>query len=97
MGHTMSDSRIVVKYHNRRMLLTVDLNVLLDTLFDAYGDGVIVEFAGMDEREKAESSDAVEGLRAVRDRFRIYEAGPPPFGARRREDLEQAAVAGGRK
>jgi hypothetical protein len=92
----MSGSRIVVKYHNRRMLLTVDLNALLDTLFDAYGDGVIVEFAEMNEREKAESIDAVEGLRAVRDRFRIYDVGSPS-GARRREDLEQAAVAGGRK
>lgn len=37
-----------------------------------------VELAEMDEREKAESIDQVEGLRAVRDRFRIFEAGPRP-------------------
>jgi hypothetical protein len=92
----MSGSRIVVKYHNRRMLLTVDLNALLGTLFDAYGDGVTVEFAEMSERERAESIDQVEGVRAVRDRFRIFEAGPPS-GVRRWEDLEQAAVADGRK
>lgn len=92
----MSGSRIVVKYHNRRMLLTVDLNALFDTLFDAYDDGVIVEFAEMDEREKAESTEAVEGLRAVRERFHILETGLPT-GVRRRKDLEQAAVAVGRK
>jgi len=92
----MPCGRIVVKYHNRRMLLTVDLNELFDTLLEACGDGVGVEFAGMDEREKAESNEVVDGIRAVLDRILILEMGPSTE-ARRREDLEKAAVAGGRK
>lgn len=39
----MNDSRIVVKYHSRRMLSTVDLNALFDTLFGAHGDDLVVE------------------------------------------------------
>jgi hypothetical protein len=92
----MTENRIVVKYHNRRMLLTVDLNALFDTLFDAYVDDLIVEFVEMNDQEKAASTDEVEGLRAVRERFHLLETGLPT-GVRRRKDLEKAAVAVGRK
>lgn len=92
----MDGTRIVVKYHNPRMLLTVELNALFATLFKAYGDGVSVEFAEMDERGKAESTEAVDGLRAVRERFQIFETGLPA-GTRRRKDLEEATVAVGIK
>ena len=92
----MNDSRIVVKYHSRRMLSTVDLNALFDTLFGAYGDDLIVEFAEMDDPERSEATDMVEGLRVVRERFRIFEVASPA-GALRREDLEHAAVACGRR
>lgn len=93
----MAFDQIVVKYHNPRMLLTVDLESLFMTLFDAYGDGVKIEFSEMDEREKGESSEIVEGgIRAVRERFQIIEK-MVQSEARRRKDLEQLAIAVGRK
>jgi hypothetical protein len=74
------------------MIQTVGLNDLFAALFDAYGDGVSVEFVEMDDREKAESSGTVEGMefRLVRDQFFILETGLAP-GAHREKDLEQVA------
>lgn len=91
----MSVDHLLVKYHSRRMLLTVDLQALFTTLFDAYGDGASIRLALMDEREKAASTEEVDGLQLVRERFRILEV--RPGGTRRRTDLEQAAVASGQK
>jgi hypothetical protein len=88
--------RIVVKYFDRRMFLTLDLQTLFVTLFDVYGDGANIEIAEMDEREKAESTEAVKGFQAIRERFRILET-TLSNGVRRRKDLEELAVALGRK
>jgi hypothetical protein len=92
----MSANHLVVKYHNRRMLMTVDLGALFATLFDAYGDGAIIEFAPMDERERDESVEVVDSIPLVQERFRVIETGPRS-GPRRRRDLELSAIAIGQK
>ncbi len=92
----MSLAHIVVKYHNRRMLLTVDANALFAALFDAYGDEVAVEFKPMNEMERRESTDETKGLRLVRDRFRVFEVSDSDV-ITRRPDIEQTAVSRGVK
>jgi hypothetical protein len=87
MEHTIGDSRIVVKYHSRPMLATVDVNALLATLFNACGGNVIVEFAEMSEQEKAALNDDLGARRAVRRRFQLFDM-RLPSGMRRRTDLE---------
>ena len=82
----MSKSRVIVKYHNGRMLLTVDLNALFSTLFAALADDVAIEFMAMDDQEKNLSSVLLElTFRRWPRRFPgIYRrAGGPATPARR--------------
>lgn len=69
----MRKDRVVVKYYSGRMLLTVDLGALLNTLFDAYGDDVTIKFMAMDELERAASTDDSAAIPIARDRFQIFE------------------------
>jgi hypothetical protein len=92
----VSPTHMVVKYHNRRMLLTVDTNALFVALFDAYGDDVAVEFVPMNQMERQESTEEVKGIRLVRDRIRVFEVSDSD-GIRRRPDIEQTAVSRGVK
>lgn len=92
MGH----DQVVVKYHNRRMLLTVDIHTLLRTVFDAFGDEVTVAFVAMTEAERRESLDESGEIPLVRDRFQVFEV-RAPAEARRRPDIERAAIAAGAK
>jgi hypothetical protein len=92
----VSLTRIVVKYHNRRMLLTVDTNALFAALFDAYDGDVTVEFVPMNEMERHESTEEVKGLRLVRERFQVFE-GSGVSVMKRRPDIEQAAITKGVK
>jgi len=92
----MAPNRIVVKYFNERMLLTVDLQTLFTFLFEEYGDGVNIAFAEMDVLEKSQSSEDVDGILAVRDRFHILET-THTNDVRRRDDLERLAAHFGRK
>jgi hypothetical protein len=89
-------NHVIVKYHNRRMPLTVDLSTLLITLFDAYGDDVTVEFVAMNEAERTGSTDKSGAIPMVKDRFQVFEV-RHPAEARRRPDIEDAAVAAGVK
>lgn len=92
----MKVNRVVVKYYSRRMLLTVDLSALLNTLFDAFGDEVSVEFMAMNELERRASTEETAPVPVVRDRFQVFDIGAET-GTRRRPDVEQAAVAAGAK
>jgi hypothetical protein len=92
----MNLNRVVVKYYSRRMLLTVDLGALLNTLFNTYGDDVTVEFMAMSELERRASTEESAPVPIVRDRFQVFEIGEAT-GTRRRPDVEQAAVAAGVK
>ncbi|MCA9030656.1 MAG: hypothetical protein KDA69_15340 [Planctomycetaceae bacterium] len=92
----MERNRIIIRYYNRRMLLTVDVNALLQTVFDACGDRVGIEFAEMDETEQEGVVELIDGMRAIRNRFYILEM-TPGEDILRREDLEKLSVAVGRK
>jgi hypothetical protein len=96
MEESMTANRLVVKYHNRRMLLTVDINALFTSLFRVYDDEIRVEFVPMNETEQNETTDAVVGMRVVRDRFQMFEVSEGGE-MRRRADIEQAAIASGAK
>lgn len=87
---------ILIKYHNRRMLLTIDLQSLFTTLFDAFGDEVEVRFLAMTESERLDSAEIVDGIPAIRERFWIIEMETKDL-PRRRNDLEQRCVSRGRK
>jgi hypothetical protein len=87
---------VVVKYYSRRMLLTVDLGALLNTLFNTYGDDVTVEFMAMSELEQRASTEESAAVPIVRDRFQVFDIGEANE-TRRRPDVEQAAVAAGVK
>jgi hypothetical protein len=92
----MSGSRVVVKYHNRRMFLTIDIGTLFCVLFDAFGDALAAEFVPMSETERAESIEETGLLPFVRERFRVFER--KPNGAlERRIDVETAATRLGQK
>jgi hypothetical protein len=92
----MKLNRVVVKYYSRRMLLTVDLGALLNTLFDTYGGDVTVEFMAMSELERRASTEESAPVPIVRDRFQVFDIGEAS-GMQRRPDVEQAAVAAGVK
>jgi hypothetical protein len=92
----MKINRVAVKYYSRRMLLTADLNALLKTLFDAYGDEVTFEFVAMSEMERRASTEESAAVPVVRDRFQVFEI-HEATGARRRPDVERTAVAAGAK
>lgn len=92
----MEQNRIVIKYYDRRMLLTVDIHTLLNVVFDNYGDSVKIELVEMDDQEKDTSVETIEGIRAIRERFQILEI-KSPDGVQRRKDLENLAIAIGTK
>ena len=92
----MRIERVVVKYYSCRMLLTADLNALLNTLFDVYGDDVTIEFVAMSELDRRVSTEKTAAVPVVRDRFQVFEM-QEATGARRRPDVEQAAIAAGAK
>src|SRR4051812_43768345 len=94
--HVMGPNHVIMKYHNSRMLLTVDLNALLGVLFDVYGDSMSVEFAAMSEEERAKTIDKLGEVRAVRDRFQVFEIQDKNI-EHRRLDIERAAVLAGFK
>lgn len=87
---------IVVKYHNQRMLLTLDLNALVEVIMRKYGDETVIEFAPMTAQERAETMDDSSVMNAVRERFWIFEVGADQ-ALQRMSELETAAVATGVK
>jgi len=92
----MNIIRILVKYYNRKMLMTVDISALLAVLFEAYHEDISVEFQAMSESERQLSSHLSDhGIVAVDQRFQVIEL--CASGARRRTDLEVRAIAVGQK
>lgn len=97
MGTTMSE-RIVIKYHNQRMLLTIDFNMLVSVLLREFGPELRLELEAMTDEERADTANEVAevpGLLAVRERFHLF-AGEAAAEVRR-QDLEREIVAKGQK
>ena len=87
---------VVVKYHNRRMLLTLDLNALVEVIMATYGDGTSIEFMPMTDDERDETLESPNLVNAVRERFWILEVNSD-LTTKRRMELEVAAVESGVK
>ena len=95
----MSDAQFVVKYYNRKILMTLDLNQLVHELLEVRGNRVSVEFMPMTADEQEECStrmDEIAGLIAVDTRFWLFEIGDANQPIRR-PDLETRIVDLGRK
>lgn len=95
----MSSNRFVVKYFDRKMLMTLDLNQLVHELLDTHGDQVSVEFVPMDAAEQKRCSSRNEdlaGLIAVEKRFWLHELDESNQPVRR-PDLEARIVDLGQK
>lgn len=92
----MDTNSVLIKYHNRKMLMTLDLNMLVNVLMDAFGDTFVLEFKEMDESEKVRTSENVKGIQAVTERFWVLEdIGNQEY--RRRLDLEEKTIREGMK
>jgi hypothetical protein len=92
----MNEGYAVVKYHNRCLLLTVDLHTLVNTLFDFYGDDLTIHFVAMSELERERNISKLGMIDSILDRFQVFEVNPK-IGERRRPDIERAAIAAGAK
>ncbi len=92
----MEVQRFVVKYHSQKMLMTVDVNALLSTVFSECDEQVSILFTPMccSEREKCEQ-EQTGGIVSVLERFWIVE--DEPGRQVRRKDIEEAAIALGVK
>ena len=87
---------LVIRYHNIKMLLTLDLNTLIRILLEEFGSTLELRFEEMSEVERVQSTKIVEGLHAVQERFYLFWV-DPDGKLQRREDLEQKTVHEGRK
>ena len=92
----MKEAMIVVVFHSERMLLTLDLNTLVQVLMEIYGRELTLRFRAMSDSEKEAAEEQTEILPAVRTRFLLKEPGPDGEEVRR-EDLERRIVREGRK
>ena len=92
----MSSYTVVVKYHNRKMLATIDLNSLINVLMQSYGDGTTIRFEPMNASEREQTLEDVGGIAGVRERFWILEdCGEGRL--RRQPKLEETVVSKGVK
>ncbi|WP_444905218.1 hypothetical protein ACJJIU_11245 [Microbulbifer sp. CnH-101-E] len=91
----MKVPQIVLKYYSLKMLLTVDLNSLVSTLVSVFGDSVRLDLSIMDEDEKYQCSNDVEGILSVNERIWLFEELKGTL--HRRKDLEERVIAQGQK
>lgn len=85
----------LVKYHNRRMLFTLDMSILVKVLLDECGPSVTIQLEEMTSEERAETLEEVNGLHAVRERFWLFIHVSEDWI--RRPDLERVVVDRGQK
>lgn len=85
----------LVKYHNHRMLFTLDLSMLISVVLEECGPSATIQFEEMTEPERADTVEATDGLEAVTERFRLFVRVSGDWV--RREDLEKSIVERGQK
>ncbi len=86
---------IVIKYFNLKMLLTLDVNKMVEVLINEYGSDLTVEFKHMSNQEQAQSSKVIHTFTAVRERFQVFENKDSELI--RKPDLEHKIVKEGIK
>ncbi len=92
----MSEHKIVIKYYNIKMLMTLDCNMLLRTIIEIYGNNICIQYLHMSQAEQNSASSIIDGMTAVNTRFEVYESvGDSKY--QRRIDLEERIVNQGIK
>jgi len=104
----MTVAHVVVRYYDRRMFASCDLNAVVSTIFGEYDPDVRIEFVAMNDAERVDASGSIvktvvgstgdvdTGMRVVNDIFRLYEVGPDG-GLRRLPNLERLVISKSRK
>ena len=92
----MSQPRIILRFHSRKMLQTLDLGTLFDILLQEYGEPLQLQLVGMTARERTDAEDRTGPVTLVPTRFTLWEQGDEG-GLVRRKDLENRIVREGRK
>lgn len=92
----MSISKIVIKYHSLKMLLTLDLNRLIMVLIKKYGNDININIIVMNNEERAISSDITNGITLINERFWILETYKNGDIIRKKE-IEQKIISEGQK
>lgn len=86
---------IYIKYYSVRAYLTLDVYRLFAILFETFGESKIL-IEPMSEEEKAEASEYVDGIEAIKNRFiilkKVYSE-----DLVRCEEVEERAVLEGSK
>lgn len=88
-------AEVLVKYHNARMFLTIDIQTLFSVLFEEFGEGIKVEIAPMLPTERSQSSTEVSPVTIVTERFWIFTC--EAEGLKRHTELERRVVDEGDK
>ena len=92
----MSQPRLILRFHSRKMLQTLDLGALFNIILREHGDPLQLQLVGMTAEERAEAEDRTGPVTLVPTRFTLWEQGDEG-GLVRREDLENRIVREGRK
>lgn len=82
---------MIIKYYNLKILLTIDLNKLIEMIIHEYGDSIQLELQVMTKSEKEQVSTMESGILRIIERFWIIE------NDQRRKDLEESIIDEGRK
>jgi len=92
----MKEVKLILKYHNLKMLLTIDINKLTEILIDYFGKNININFIEMNDEEKKESTEMCSFILTVRERIWLFEINENK-DIIRRNDLELRIIDEGRK
>jgi hypothetical protein len=92
----MSEPNFLVLFHSVRMLLTLDLNEMIQVLMEAFGTNIAVTFRPMSEAERVSAEYECQGITMVRSRFILKQIRDDGSEVRLAE-LEERIVDQGRK
>lgn len=68
----MSFDKVKVVFYSEKMLKTIDLSMLLNTIFKYFGVSIVIEFSLMTERQRSDNSENVDGILIVKKIVQIY-------------------------
>ena len=88
-------NKLIIKYHNVKMLLTLDMNTFFQIIEENFGSSFELKFEEMNEKEKESTTSLTDGLRKVNERFWIFSLDKEK--EYRRKDLETEIISRGHK
>lgn len=90
------ETKLVIEYFNVKMLLTLDLNTMMNILIEEFGGHFTIEYCEMKKQSRVKSSRNKEGITFVDERFFLFEL-EKTGNKKRRSDLEQRIINEGQK